>query len=340
MAACQRPNGANRRNQHSQAVETQLNDDQTESADLDPSEALAPAALELARWNHTLFAQRLGEVEAFRSAGPQPAPASAPKTHLPKTADDLLLDDLKTALARNDLFLVYQVQVDREGEQIKGVETLIRWKHPRKGMISPALFIPLAERHGLISQITSWVLDRLLVETRHLTGVQVAFNVSALEFADTGFVDRLSALIASHDYDPRRLEVEITETAILQNDAQVRSNMDRLHALGMQIALDDFGAGYSSLGQLRRYPFDKLKIDREFITDWRDMQAANIVHAVVSIGRALGMRVVAEGVETDTQRKFLNAAGVHAMQGYLFGEPVPLNALEHQLRRAFSPVQA
>ena len=124
----------------------------------------------------------------------------------------------------------------------------------------------------------------------------MAFNASAIEFADPGFVDRLHGLIQHHGYDPRRLEVEITETAILQDEPHVRQNIDRLRALGMKVALDDFGAGYSSLGHLRRYPFDKLKIDKEFIDDCsRDMQSATIVHAVVSIGRALGMKVIAEG---------------------------------------------
>ena len=123
--------------------------------------------------------------------------------------------------------------------------------------------------------------------------------------------------------------MEITETAILNNEDQVRENMNALRAMGLKVALDDFGAGYSSLGHLRRYPFDKLKIDREFVIDCTgDVQSATVVHAVVSIGRALGMKVVAEGVETEQQRQFLKIAGVHAMQGYLFGKPMPIAALK------------
>ena len=250
----------------------------------------------------------------------------------PKDAE--LLRDLKEAMALDHLTLAYQPQVDREGQTIVGVEALLRWIHPTRGPISPALFIPLAEQAGLIGRITTWVADRLLAETRYLSGLQVAFNASAIEFADPGFVDRLHGLIQHHGYDPRRLEVEITETAILQNEEHVRKNIDKLRALGMKVALDDFGAGYSSLGHLRRYPFDKLKIDREFITDCsRDMQAATIVHAVVSIGRALGMKVIAEGVETETQRKFLKVAGVHAMQGFLFGKAVGIDELTRMLAR-------
>ncbi len=257
----------------------------------------------------------------------------------PKDAE--LLRDLKEAMALDHLTLAYQPQVDREGETIIGVEALLRWTHPTRGPVSPALFIPLAEQAGLIGRITTWVADRLLAETRYLSGLQVAFNASAIEFADPSFVDRLYGLIQHHGYDPRRLEVEITETAILESEDHVRRNIDKLRALGMKVALDDFGAGYSSLGHLRRYPFDKLKIDREFITDCsRDMQAATIVHAVVSIGRALGMKVIAEGVETETQRKFLKVAGVHAMQGFLFGKAVGIDELTRMLARPMQRASA
>lgn len=249
-------------------------------------------------------------------------------------ADAELLAEMERGLVEDQMSLVYQPQVDRDGERVIGVEALIRWTHPTKGPISPAVFIPVAERYGLIPRITDWVVERLVAETRYLTGLQVSFNVSAIEFSEVGFVDRLLSQIKRNGYDPRRLEVEITETAILQNEGAVRRNIDQLRAAGMRIALDDFGAGYSSLGHLRRYPFDKLKIDREFITDCsRDMQAATVVHAVVSIGRALGMKVIAEGVETDTQRKFLKVAGVHAMQGYLFGKPVSVDELAFSLSR-------
>jgi two-component system, NarL family, sensor histidine kinase BarA len=262
----------------------------------------------------------------------EPEIAAAVAALGPKDAE--LLRDLQQAIAADQLTLAYQPQVDRDGEKIIGVEALLRWTHPTQGPISPALFIPLAEKAGLIGRITTWVADRMLAETRYLSGLQVAFNASAIEFAEPGFVDRLQHLIEHHGYDPRRLEVEITETAILQNEDRVRENIDRLRAAGMKVALDDFGAGYSSLGHLRRYPFDKLKIDREFITDCsRDMQSATVVHAVVSIGRALGMKVIAEGVETETQRKFLKVAGVHAMQGYLFGKAVGIDELSRILSR-------
>ena len=299
-----------------------------------------------ARDGRTPASQAVAELERVlaRTMAALAAPPDREDTFL--TAEDSLsprdaelLRDLRTAMALDQLTLAYQPQVDRDGETIVGVEALLRWVHPTRGPISPALFIPLAEKAGLIGRITTWVADRLLAETRYLTGLQVAFNASAIEFADPGFVDRLYGLIQHHGYDPRRLEVEITETAILQSEGAVRLNIDRLRALGMKVALDDFGAGYSSLGHLRRYPFDKLKIDKEFIDDCsRDMQSATVVHAVVSIGRALGMKVIAEGVETETQRKFLKVAGVHAMQGFLFGKAVGIDELSLMMARPFKRV--
>jgi EAL domain-containing protein (putative c-di-GMP-specific phosphodiesterase class I) len=269
-------------------------------------------------------------------ARPQP-PAPPPPSmtsitnHSPAAMTDeerALLADLDGAAAREEFSLVYQPQVERDGERILGVEALLRWTHPIRASVSPSIFIPLAEKAGIIAGVTAWVVDRVLAETQYLSGLQVSFNASALEFADKGFVDRLLAAIAETGYDARRLEVEITETAILHHEQPVLESMKRLQAVGIGVALDDFGAGYSSLSHLRRYPFDKLKIDREFITDCsRDMESATVVHAVVSIGRALGMKVIAEGVETQTQCNFLRIAGVYAMQGYLFGKPVPIDDL-------------
>ncbi|MGA0604288.1 EAL domain-containing protein [Caulobacter sp. KR2-114] len=261
----------------------------------------------------------------------QPAAQQPPTTA--DTEEQALLDDLAKAIANDELALVYQPQFDRDGEQITGVETLLRWNHPVRGFVSPALFIPLAERHGMIGPITQWVLDRAMTETEGLgDSLVISFNASAVEFADPSFVDELSVLIARRRFDPRRLEIEVTETAVLAEEDEVRRNMARLHELGLKIALDDFGVGYSSLSHLRLFPFDKLKIDRAFVTGCADnVQSATLVHAVVAIGRSLGMKVVAEGVETESQRKFLKVAGVHAMQGYLFARPEPIAALRARL---------
>jgi EAL domain-containing protein (putative c-di-GMP-specific phosphodiesterase class I)/signal transduction histidine kinase/CheY-like chemotaxis protein len=252
--------------------------------------------------------------------------------------EEALLSDLREAIKNDELTLVYQPQFDREGETITGIETLVRWTHPVRGFVSPAFFIPIAERYGVIGQVTHWVLSRAMRETRDLGDFTISFNASAVEFADPSFVDELNVLIARAGFDPKRLEIEVTETAVLAEEDEVRRNMARLHDLGLKIALDDFGVGYSSLSHLRLFPFDKLKIDRAFVTGCAEnVQSATLVHAVVSIGRALGMKVVAEGVETEAQRKFLKVAGVHAMQGYLFAKPEPVEALKARLAAMRAP---
>jgi EAL domain-containing protein (putative c-di-GMP-specific phosphodiesterase class I)/signal transduction histidine kinase len=271
------------------------------------------------------------EVEDIFPIGPA-APATVSMAAAPPEVR-ALLDDLDEALdADGQLSLLYQPQFDREGRVVVGVESLVRWTHPLRGFVSPADFVPVAEAWGGIARLTDWVMARAVADTADIPGLQVAFNASALEFADAGIVGRIQALLDRTGFDPRRLEVEITETAILTGEGQVRENMLALREMGLKVALDDFGAGHSSLGHLRRYPFDKLKIDRDFVIDCtRDMQSATVVHAVVSIGRALGMKVVAEGVETEQQRQFLKVAGVHAMQGYLFGRPMPVAELKAAL---------
>jgi EAL domain-containing protein (putative c-di-GMP-specific phosphodiesterase class I)/HPt (histidine-containing phosphotransfer) domain-containing protein len=253
--------------------------------------------------------------------------ARAPAT-LAAAEEPPLVAELRGAVERGEFSVVYQPQVAPDGSTIVGVESLLRWTHPELGPVSPAEFIPLAEAHGLIGPITRWVMERAMIETRDLSGLNVAVNASALEFAEPGFADALGALIARVGFDPRRLVVEITETAILANADEVRANIGRLHDLGVRIALDDFGVGHSSLSHLRLFAFDKLKIDRLFIEHCcDDVQSATLVHAVVSIGRALGMKVIAEGIETEAQQKFLKVAGVHALQGYRFGKPCSIDAL-------------
>ncbi|HEX4180896.1 MAG TPA: EAL domain-containing protein [Caulobacteraceae bacterium] len=260
---------------------------------------------------------------------PVPVDAPMPARTEESAETRALLRDLEQAIEANAFSLVYQPQVDRGGETIIGVEALLRWNHPLRGSVSPALFIPLAERHGLIGGITPWVMAQAMRQTADLAPLVVSVNASALEFNEPGFADRVAGLVAAQGFDPRRLEVEITETAILNGEGEVRRGIERLREMGIKIALDDFGVGYSSLSHLRLFPFDKLKIDRLFVTSCsRDAESATVVHGVISIGRALGMKVVAEGVETETQRKFLRVAGVHAMQGYLTGKPMPIEALK------------
>ena len=288
---------------------------------VDPAQALALA---------DRLAQTLDALEAPAAAVPTVVAAPAEDA-----ADLALLADLAGAAERGELKLVYQRQMDRDGQDIVGVETLLRWNHPERGEVSPAVFIPLAERYGMIRPITQWVLARTLEETKDLAGLSVGFNASAVEFSDPRFVEDVAMLIAAHRFDPARLVIEITETAILNDGDEVRRSIARLHELGVKIALDDFGVGYSSLSHLRMFAFDKLKIDKTFVNACAvDVQSATLVHAVVSVGRALGMKVVAEGVETEAQRKFLKIAGVHALQGYLFGLPESVGDLRETLAQA------
>ncbi len=203
-----------------------------------------------------------------------------------------------------------------------GVEALARWTHPTHGEIPPSRFIPIAEHSGLIIELGEWMLRRACLDGRDWPGLTVAVNVSPLQFRRSDFVEVVERILTETDFDANRLELELTESTLLGNLETAELSMLRLKAIGVRFALDDFGTGYSSLLYLRRFPFDKLKIDSSFVRSIEKApDAAAIVHAVVSLGRGLGMKVTAEGVETAEQHLFLRAAGVHSMQGYRFGRP-------------------
>jgi diguanylate cyclase (GGDEF)-like protein len=236
----------------------------------------------------------------------------------------LLQDDLRQAIFSDGLRLEYQPVVNTSGEKVIGVEALARWQHPVHGEISPGEFIPIAERSGLIIELGNWVLHRACYDGCAWPNLTVAVNVSPLQFRRADFVEVVERTLAETGFDPARLELEITESTLLGNVDGARAAMLRLKGLGVKLALDDFGTGYSSLQYLRRLPFDRIKIDHSFVRSIESTaDAAAIVHAIVSLGRGLGMKVTAEGVETAEQQLFLRAAGVHAMQGYRFGRPVP-----------------
>jgi diguanylate cyclase (GGDEF)-like protein len=252
----------------------------------------------------------------------------------------LLENDLRHAIENDGLKLLYQPVVNNSGEKIVGVEGLCRWPHPERGDIPPVEFIPVAEHSGLINELGEWVLRRACIDGKAWPGLTVAVNVSPLQFRRTDFVDMVERILAETDFDPARLELEVTESTLLGNVESAEASMLRLKALGVRLALDDFGTGYSSLLYLRRFPFDKLKIDRSFVASIeKAADAAAIVHAVVSLGRGLGMKVTAEGVETADQHLFLRAAGVHTMQGYRFGKAVPAAEITMRLQNpaAFRP---
>ena len=253
----------------------------------------------------------------------------------------LLEGDLREAIENDGLRLLYQPIVNKSGETVMGVEALCRWTHSTRGEIPPSEFIPIAEHSGLIIALGEWVLRRACLEGKAWPDLTVSVNVSPLQFRRSDFVDAVERTLAETGFDPTRLELELTESVLLGNGDTAEAAMLRLKALGVRLALDDFGTGYSSLLYLRRYPFDKLKIDRSFVLSIeKAADAAAIVHAVVSLGRGLGMKVTAEGVETADQQLFLRAAGVHFMQGYRFGRAVTAAEITARLRspEAYQPV--
>jgi diguanylate cyclase len=236
----------------------------------------------------------------------------------------LLEGDLRDAIKNNAITAYYQPVVNSSGEVMIGVEALARWNHPNMGVIPPSDFIPVAENSGLIVELGEYMLRRACLDGKDWPNLTVAVNVSPLQFRRSDFVDMVERILKETEFDPNHLELELTESTLLGNLEAAEASMLRLKAIGVRFALDDFGTGYSSLLYLRRFPFDKLKIDSSFVRSIETApDAAAIVHAVVSLGRGLGMRVTAEGVETAEQHLFLRAAGVHSMQGFRFGRPGP-----------------
>jgi diguanylate cyclase (GGDEF)-like protein len=242
--------------------------------------------------------------------------------------------DLRQALERQQFELHYQPLVDLGSNRVCGCEALLRWEHPERGRISPAEFIPVAESTGLIVPIGEWVLRQACAAAVNWPAeVKVAVNLSALQLRSADLMQVVIGALASSELAPRRLELEITESVLLNDSERTLTVVRQLQQLGVQIALDDFGTGYSSLSYLRTFPFDKIKIDRCFIGDLTDDNPSGlaILRAVTELGRSLGMRTTAEGVETQQQLTRVRAEGCTEMQGYFFSPPVPA----HQLPQLF-----
>lgn len=266
-----------------------------------------------------------------------------PEMEARATVRAALETDLRAAVASGGFDLHLQGQVDGQGDWV-GAEALLRWPHPRRGMVPPAELIPIAEESGLILPIGQWVLERacaLLVQwagqpaLAHLT---LAVNVSARQFRQADFVDQVLCAIRASGANPRRLKLELTESLLLADVEEAIRKMGMLRAHGVGFALDDFGIGYSSLSYLKRLPLDQLKIDKTFVQDVLvDANDAAIAHMILALGRSLGLQVIAEGVETEGQRAFLAHGGCQAFQGYLFSSPLPAAAFERLLRAGPEP---
>jgi len=244
---------------------------------------------------------------------------------------------LRVALARREFMLYYQLQIDNTGGAI-GAEALLRWQHPQLGMVSPAQFIPVAEETGLILSIGLWVLETACAQLArwqddpHLRHLRIAVNVSVRQFREAGFVAQVSEVLKKTGIRPEVLKLELTESLVLDNVDDTIHKMQELKKLGIKFSMDDFGTGYSSLSYLSRLPIDQLKIDQSFVRDiTTDPHDAAIVQTIISMAQSLEMEVIAEGVETQEQREFLESRGCLAYQGYLYAKPLPIDELERKL---------
>jgi diguanylate cyclase (GGDEF)-like protein len=254
--------------------------------------------------------------------------------------------ELGRALAARDFDLHYQPIVTAEGNAIVGVEALLRWNHPTRGAIAPAQFIPIAERAGMMDQLGEFVLRRALRDATRWPDLYIAVNLSPMQVRDRKFVNLVAAVLAETGMPASRLVLEVTEGVLIDNPETAKSRLDDLRALGLKLALDDFGSGYSSLTYLQRLPFDKLKVDRGFVAALdHSANAGVIIQAIIALGRALDLSILVEGIETEEQRTLVRLAGCDEMQGYLFARPAPRAEIDRilavaRVARAGVPMRA
>ncbi len=246
--------------------------------------------------------------------------------------------DLRHALERNELLLYFQPVIDMPGSKLTSMEVLLRWRHPKHGLILPSKFIPLAEETGLIVPIGEWVLRQacLQIKAWQSQGYDVpklAVNISARQFRQKTLVADITRILVETGVEPRCLVLEITESMLVENIEETIKTLHQLSALGLEISIDDFGTGYSSLSYLKRYPINTLKIDQSFVRDIAtDPDDAAIIAAIIAMARSLKMRVLAEGVETQAQLDFLTRQGCGCFQGFYFSKPLPSLEAESRLR--------
>lgn len=248
---------------------------------------------------------------------------------LERAADGLRLEeDLKLAVSQHGFHLVYQPVIDLQTNVTLGYEALIRWSHPTRGLISPATFIPVAEKNGSIIAIGAWVLEEACRQAMKWDGGQyVAVNVSAVQFESPLLLSQITNALSASGLPPSRLEIELTETAMVADAPHVAETLTLLRTLGIKVAMDDFGTGYSSLAHLKDLPLDRIKIDRSFVSAAAvDAKAMAVLRAIAQIGRDMGIQTLGEGVETDDQKQILSDLGCDAVQGYLTGRPMPAEA--------------
>lgn len=257
-----------------------------------------------------------------------------------------LAQDLHSALERDELFLEYQPQVGLGDRRILGVEALLRWRHPKLGLVAPTEFVPIAESTGLIEEIGEWVLRAACRQAkswqnRNLPALPVAVNISPIQLRDPRFVRKVSRILADTELEARYLELELTERVLVEGKESVERTLETLHELGIRIALDDFGKGYASLDYLRRYPLSKVKIDQSFVHDMEtNFKNATIVRAVIDLAEKLDLQVIAEGVEPADLLQRLIDEGCEEVQGFYFSRPVSAEDLEELLTIGSDRIQA
>jgi EAL domain-containing protein (putative c-di-GMP-specific phosphodiesterase class I) len=234
-----------------------------------------------------------------------------------------LARDLKDAIGAGELRVFYQPLASTNEGTILGFEALVRWQHPTQGLLSPDTFVPIAEENGLIGLLGEWVLMRACADAAAWERpLRIAVNLSPLHIHEPALPDRVASVLSATGLDPRRLELEVTETALFRDTSDALENLRALKRLGVRIAIDDFGTGYSSLSTLQSFPFDKIKIDKGFIENVnRTARATAIVRAIISLGNSLGISVAAEGVERRSQLEFLKAERCEQVQGFIIGKP-------------------
>jgi EAL domain-containing protein (putative c-di-GMP-specific phosphodiesterase class I) len=248
------------------------------------------------------------------------------------STENLFLEsELRWAIERSELEIYYQPQINMRTGCIVGAEALMRWNHPEKGMIPPSTFIPMAEESGQILQMGEWILQKACMSMKQWNNesevqCRIAVNLSGYQFNRPDLIERLTAIFRKASIDPRILELEITESVLIQQPANALKRMKELKDLGVHICLDDFGTGYSSFAYLKQFPFDALKIDRSFIANVHDdPKSSAIVTAIIQMAHSMNTKIIAEGVETMYEYEFLKQHGCEEVQGYLFSPPVPEN---------------
>jgi diguanylate cyclase (GGDEF)-like protein len=253
-----------------------------------------------------------------------------------------LENDLQQAMARGELCLHYQPQVSLQTGRIVGIEALMRWRRGERGYVAPALFIPIAEQLELIHDLGRWALRTACAQLKAwgeaAAGVRMAVNVSARQFRGKQLAEQVARAIEETGLDPARIEIELTESMLVENPEQARRTLEELKAIGVQLSLDDFGTGYSSLNYLTRFPLDCLKIDKSFVKRAsEDKHSTVIIEGIILLAGALGLRVVAEGIETEEQLALLKAHGCDEGQGYLFSKPVAAGEVEALMQASATP---